>query len=180
MQMKRCIVPHNIPQPKGQPVKVTTYAGLKLCRNILDGKAVTGTLHFVNQTLVDWYAKKQAAAKTTTYGAEELRSTGAYDYVHIPGKINPADILACSYQNVWNMLMPILFWHGNTGELIEQQRSVKLILLDVLLRGIYIHNIFVCSLKNLSTLTLTLKWPRGSTFGSCNAHQQHQEIMGQC
>ena len=53
MQMKRCIVPHNIPQPKGQPVKVTTYADLNLCRNILDGKAITGTLHFVNQTPVD-------------------------------------------------------------------------------------------------------------------------------
>jgi hypothetical protein len=83
-------------------------------------KRIVGFLSKMND-LVIWYSKKQAAAKTAT-SYMEFRSTGtcAYDYVHIPGKINPVDILACSYQNVWNMLMPILFWHGNTGELIEQ------------------------------------------------------------
>jgi len=42
--------PHNIPEPKGKPVKLITYADSNLMHNILDGKAVTGILHFVNQT----------------------------------------------------------------------------------------------------------------------------------
>ena len=176
-------VPHNIPEPKGKPVKLITYADSNLCHNILDGKAITGILHFVNQTPFDWFSKKQATAETATYGAEELAgrtaieqcranrltfqylgvpiegpsillgdnesvvkgvtiphrrlnkrhlmlswhylreaiATGTYDYVHIPGKINPADILSkhWGYRNIWSMLKPILFWFGNTGELIE-------------------------------------------------------------
>ena len=177
-------VPDNIPEPKGKPVKLITYADSNLCHNILNGKAVTGILHFVNQTPFDWYSKKQATVETATYGAEELAArtaieqcranrltfhylgvpiegptlvlgdnksvvdgatiphrrlnkrhlmlswhyvreaiaTGMYDYVHIPGSINPADILSkhWNYQNVWPMLRPILFWKGNTGDLIER------------------------------------------------------------
>jgi len=48
-------------------------------------------------------------------------TVGTYDYVHIPGKINPADILSkhWGYRNVWSMLKPILFWYGNTGDIPE-------------------------------------------------------------
>ena len=49
------------------------YADSNLCHNILDdGKAVTWTLHFINQTPFNWYSKKQAAAETATYGAKGL------------------------------------------------------------------------------------------------------------
>ena len=34
------------------------------------GKSITGCLHFVNKTLVDWYSKKQATVETDTYGSE--------------------------------------------------------------------------------------------------------------
>ena len=34
------------------------------------GSAVTGVLHFVNQTPIDWYTKKQETAETATYGLE--------------------------------------------------------------------------------------------------------------
>jgi len=53
-------IPHDIPTPKGKPVKLVTYADSNLMHNILDGKAVTGILHFVNKTPFDWYSKKQA------------------------------------------------------------------------------------------------------------------------
>ena len=174
-------IPHDIPTPKGKPVKLVTYADSNLMHNILDGKAVTGILHFVNKTPFDWYSKKQATPEVATFSTEELAArtaieqsranrlifmylgvpiegpsillgdnesvvkgatiphrklnkrhlilswhyvrqaiaTGTYDYVHIPGKINPADILSkhWSYGTVWGMLKPILFWSGDTGEL---------------------------------------------------------------
>jgi len=72
-------VPDNIPQPKGKPVKLITYADSNLCHNILNGKAVTGILHYVNQTPFDWYSKKQATVETATYGAEELAARTAIE-----------------------------------------------------------------------------------------------------
>ena len=38
------------------------------------------------------------------------------NFVHIPGSINPADILSkhWSYNKVWNQYKPLLFWEGNT------------------------------------------------------------------
>ena len=38
--------------------------------NILTGRSVTGILHLLNQTPIDWYSKKQATVETATYGSE--------------------------------------------------------------------------------------------------------------
>ena len=38
--------------------------------NVLDGKAVTGCLHFANKTPIMWYSKKQSTSETATFGAE--------------------------------------------------------------------------------------------------------------
>ena len=46
-------VPHNIPKPKGKPVKLIKS--------------------------FDWYSKKQATAETATYGAEELAGRTAIE-----------------------------------------------------------------------------------------------------
>ena len=43
-------------------------ANLNHC--LATGKSLTGCLHFVNKTLVDWYSKKQATVETATYGSE--------------------------------------------------------------------------------------------------------------
>ena len=43
-------------------------------------------------------------------------------FAHIPGKINPADILSKHWANhdVWKMLQAILFWPGDTAELFDE------------------------------------------------------------
>lgn len=38
--------------------------------DVLNGKAVTGILHFYNKTPIDWYCKKQATSETATYSSE--------------------------------------------------------------------------------------------------------------
>ena len=42
-------------------------------------------------------------------------------FYHIFGDSNPADILskAWGYQQVWGTLRPLLFWEGNTLDLLE-------------------------------------------------------------
>ena len=72
-------IPHDIPTPKGKPVKLVTYADSNLCHNILDGKAVTGILHFVNKTPFDWYSKKQATPEVATFSTEELAARTAIE-----------------------------------------------------------------------------------------------------
>jgi hypothetical protein len=44
---------------------------------------------------------------------------------HIPGPINPADILSkhWGYQQVWPTLKPIMFWKGDTADLLEEDED---------------------------------------------------------
>ena len=41
-------------------------------------------------------------------------------FTFIPGDINPADILSkhWGYSQIWDILKPILFWEGDTADLI--------------------------------------------------------------
>ena len=34
------------------------------------GRSVTGVLHFLNKTPIEWFSKKQATVETATYGSE--------------------------------------------------------------------------------------------------------------
>ena len=42
-------------------------------------------------------------------------------FFHVKGKMNPADVLSThwSYANAWNVLRPLLFWRGDTADLID-------------------------------------------------------------
>jgi len=63
-------LPGNIPQPRGKAVRITTYADANLYHNVLNGKAVTAILHFLNKTPIDWFSKKQNTVETATFGSE--------------------------------------------------------------------------------------------------------------
>jgi uncharacterized surface protein with fasciclin (FAS1) repeats len=44
-------------------------------------------------------------------------------YHFVPGNINPADILSkhWSYDQVWSLLQPLLFWKGDTTAIIGKR-----------------------------------------------------------
>lgn len=48
----------------------TTLEDANLYHDYVTGRLVTGILHFLNQTPVEWYAKKQATVEVATYGSE--------------------------------------------------------------------------------------------------------------
>ncbi len=48
----------------------TPYVNANLYHDMLTGRSVTGILHLLNQTPIDWYSKKMATVETATYGAE--------------------------------------------------------------------------------------------------------------
>jgi hypothetical protein len=92
------VIPSNIPKPMGKPIITTTYVDANLYHDHITGRAVTGILHLINQTPIEWYSKKQATAESATYGAEfvaariatdqiiDLRNTLRYLGVEVIGK----------------------------------------------------------------------------------------------
>ena len=64
------IIPHDAPEPLGNFVTLTHYVDANLMHDLVTGRSVTGILHLLNQTPIDWYSKKQATVETATYGSE--------------------------------------------------------------------------------------------------------------
>ena len=64
------IKPHDAPKPLGKFVTLTHYVDANLMHDISTGRSVTGILHLLNKTPIDWYSKKQATVETATYGSE--------------------------------------------------------------------------------------------------------------
>ena len=54
------VLPTDAPVPLGRPVLTTTYVDANLMHDLLSGKLVTGILHLLNKTPIDWYSEKQA------------------------------------------------------------------------------------------------------------------------
>jgi hypothetical protein len=64
------IIPTDIPEPQGKYVTLSHYFDANLYHDMVTGRSVTAILHFLNQTLMDWYSKKQATVETATFGSE--------------------------------------------------------------------------------------------------------------
>ena len=70
-----------MPEPLGKAVATTITMDANLNHCLATGKSLTGCLHFVNKTLVDWYSKNQATVETTTYGSEFVAAKAATEQI---------------------------------------------------------------------------------------------------
>ena len=75
------VIPNDIPTPKGKRVITTAYVDANLYHDLITGRSVTGVLHFVNQTPVHWFSKKQATVETATYGSEFVAAKQAVEQI---------------------------------------------------------------------------------------------------
>ena len=64
------LVPDDAPVPRGKPVQTSHYEDANLYHCLISGKSVTGILHFLNKTPIDWFTKLQSTVETATYGSE--------------------------------------------------------------------------------------------------------------
>jgi hypothetical protein len=64
------LLPKDAPKPLGKAVTKITYTDANLYHDILTGRSVTGILHLWNQTLINWYSKRQETVETATFGSE--------------------------------------------------------------------------------------------------------------
>ena len=63
-------LPTHMPPPRGKPVRTSTFEDANLMHDLTTGRSVTGILHLVNQTPVEWFSKRQNCVETATYGSE--------------------------------------------------------------------------------------------------------------
>jgi hypothetical protein len=66
------LLPHDFPEPLGKFVTLTHYVDANLMHDMITGRAMTGILHLLNKTPMDWFSKKQSTVETATYGSESL------------------------------------------------------------------------------------------------------------
>ena len=74
-------IPHDIPKPLGKHVQTTHYVDANLHHDLATGKAVTAVLHFLNQTPIDAYTKRQSTVEPATYGSEFVAARTAVDQI---------------------------------------------------------------------------------------------------
>ena len=86
-----------MPEPLGKAVVTTTTMDANLNHCLATGKSVTGCLHFVNITPIDWYPKKQATVETATYGSEFVAAkTAKQQIMYIGQTLKYLEALICS------------------------------------------------------------------------------------
>jgi hypothetical protein len=59
-----------MPDPLGKLVRITEFVDANLYFDLINGRACTGILIFLNQTPIEWYCKKQSTVATATFGSE--------------------------------------------------------------------------------------------------------------
>ena len=73
------ILPKDAPIPLGKYVTLTDYFDANLYHDMVTGRSVTGILHLVNKSPMDWFSKKQETVETATYGAEFIAARTCVD-----------------------------------------------------------------------------------------------------
>ena len=71
-----------------------------------------GKLHKRHNAL-SWHRVRESIAAKILY------------FIHIPGAINPSDMLSkqWGYQQTWTQLQALLFWHGDTTDLLTEKKT---------------------------------------------------------
>jgi hypothetical protein len=57
------------------------YFNANLYHDMVTGRSITAILHFLNQTPMDWYLKKQATVETATFGSEFIAARTTIDQI---------------------------------------------------------------------------------------------------
>jgi hypothetical protein len=88
------VIPKDLPRPLGKAVQTMTFVDANLFHRMISGRSVTGILHLLNKTPIDWFSKLQStgdchskyvAAHTAAEQIIDLRNTLRYLGVPIRG-----------------------------------------------------------------------------------------------
>ena len=74
-------LPPDMPTPRGKAMRTSTYQDANLYHDLVTGRAMSGIIHFVNQTPIISYCKKQKTVETATYGSEFMVARHACEQI---------------------------------------------------------------------------------------------------
>lgn len=75
------LLPHDCPVALGREIQLIHYVDANLHHDWVTGRSMTGILHFINQTPIAWFAKKQSTVETATYGSEIVAARIAVEQI---------------------------------------------------------------------------------------------------
>jgi len=71
----------DMPTPKGEPMRLTTFVDANLMHCKVTGKSATGVFHMIDQTPIAWFSKRQNTVETATYGSEFVAARQATEQI---------------------------------------------------------------------------------------------------
>ena len=77
----RELIPDDALEPRGAIITMTTFVDANLMHDVISGRSVTGVLHFLNKTPIDFFTKRQSTVETATYGSEFLAARTATERI---------------------------------------------------------------------------------------------------
>ena len=60
----------DMPAPLGKYVTLSHFVDANLMHDLTTGRSMTGILHLMNKTPIDWFSKKQSTVEIATYSSE--------------------------------------------------------------------------------------------------------------
>ena len=63
-------IPPNMPEPRGNSVKISMFVDADHAGNLATRRSHTGILIFLNKAPIMWYSKRQNTVETSTFGSE--------------------------------------------------------------------------------------------------------------
>jgi len=70
-----------MPTPKGKAIRFTCFEGANLMHDLTTGRSAMGVLHYINQTPIEWFSKRQNTVETATYGSEFVAAKAATEQI---------------------------------------------------------------------------------------------------
>ena len=68
-------------EPLGNQVITTTWVDANLYHDFITGRSVTGVIHLVNQTIINFFSEKQNTVETSTCGSEFIAARTATEQI---------------------------------------------------------------------------------------------------
>ena len=65
----------------GKPVQMITFVDANLMHDVSIGRSVTGILHLMNKTPIDYHTKIQSTVETATFGSEFVAARTATEQI---------------------------------------------------------------------------------------------------
>jgi hypothetical protein len=119
-------LPPNMPEPLGNPVKISCFCDADHASNVVTRRSHTGILIFVNNAPIVWYSKRQNTVESSTFGSEFVAMRTAVDLIEaLRYKLRmfgvpidgPADIFCDNESVVKNSSIP-------TSTLMKKHNSI--------------------------------------------------------